>query len=208
MRFANRLVFQLGLAMAVLVAGSVNLGDAGINVWTSNGPWGGSITALVVDPQTPTTLYAGTVAGVFKSTNGAGTWSAANSDLTSTFVVALAIDPLTPTLYAGTAGGGVFKSTNGGGSWTAVNNGIPPSSYVGALAIDPLTPTTLYAALFSGAAGGGVFKSTNGGVTWTAVNNGLQVLALAIDPVSPTTLYAGGGGVFKRTHQRWPASRL
>ena len=83
--------------------------------WTSNGPEGGPVQALAVDPLTPTTLYAGTFdeagdgGGVFKSTDGGGSWSAINTGLTNPFVRALAVDPLTPTtLYAGTNGGGVF----------------------------------------------------------------------------------------------------
>ena len=88
-------------------AGSVS---AGINVWTSNGPEGGRINVLAIDPSTPTTLYAGTDGGgAFKSTNGGGNWSAVNTGLTNTLVEALAIDSATPsTLYAGTYGGGVF----------------------------------------------------------------------------------------------------
>lgn len=68
-------------------------------------------TSLVIDPSTPTTLYVGGngvyggVPGVFKSTNGGGSWSAANTGLSPLFVNALAIDPATPTtLYVG--GGG------------------------------------------------------------------------------------------------------
>ncbi len=38
---------------------SVSRMQAGLNEWTSGGPEGGSIRALVADPQTPTTLYAG-----------------------------------------------------------------------------------------------------------------------------------------------------
>jgi len=88
---------------------------AGFNVWTSNGPEGGDILALAIDPQTPATLYAGTWrGGVFKSANGGGSWSAANSGLTSRTVLALAIDPQTPTtLHAGTDGGGVFSIRQG-----------------------------------------------------------------------------------------------
>jgi hypothetical protein len=50
---------------------------------------------------------------VFKSTNGASSWTAMNSGLTSTDVRALAIDPSTPidSLMPATDGGGVFKST-------------------------------------------------------------------------------------------------
>jgi uncharacterized repeat protein (TIGR01451 family) len=68
------------------------------------------VIALAIDPQTPTTLYAGTNgAGVFKSTDGGTNWSDMNIGLTNPDVYALAIDPQTPTaLYAGTRGGGVF----------------------------------------------------------------------------------------------------
>ena len=173
---------------------------AGNNVWTSNGPEGGMIYALAIDPATPSTLYAGTYGrGVFKSANGGASWSAANTGLTNTNVRALAINPATPsTLYAGTwddvSVGGVFKSTDGGAAWSAVNSGLTTTD-VRALVIDPATPSTLYAGTES------VYKSTNGGALWTAANTGLTnpyVNALAIDPTTPSTLYAGtrGGGVF------------
>src|SRR5207249_4971393 len=153
---------------------------------------------LVIDPQTPTTLYAGTFGeGVFKSTDGGGSWNAVNTGLPTypagdhyphTNVEALAIDPQTPTtLYAGTYGG-IFKSVNGGGDWSAVN-----SPAVVLLVIDPQTPTTLY----GGAEFRGIFKSTDGGAGWRAVNTGLTnsfVVGLAIDPRTPTTLYASAYG--------------
>ena len=107
--------------------------------WVSHGPEGGNIRALQIDPTRPGTLYVGTVAddfsgGVFKSTNGGGSWTAMNAGLTNPLVNAFAIDPTSPgTLYAGTGGGGVFKSTNGGGSWTAMNAGLT-SPLVNALA--------------------------------------------------------------------------
>jgi photosystem II stability/assembly factor-like uncharacterized protein len=176
------------ISLIVLLSTSqADIASAGIKVWTSNGPEGGRINALAIDPLTPTTLYAGTRhSGVFKSTNGGGDWSAVNTGLTSISVSALAIDPVTPaTLYAGT-GDGVFKSTNGGENWIAVNTGL---TNISALAIDPAMPTVLYAGTL-----GGVFKSTNGGENWVAVNTGLTVhyvFALAIDPATPTTLYAG-----------------
>ena len=136
------------------------------------GPPDADVLALAIDPSTPSTLYAGTNAGgVFKSINGASTWTAVNSGLTSTTVNALAIDPSTPaTLYAGTFGGGVFKSTNGGTSWTAANSGLTDTRVL-ALAIDPSTPATLYAGTF----GAGVFKSINGGTTWQPTGATLDI---------------------------------
>ena len=86
-------VLLIGL-LALFTTSQAGLVSAGTNVWTSNGPEGGTIYALAIDPTTPATLYAGTWSGgVFKSTNGGGNWSAVNTGLTDTSVRALAIDP-------------------------------------------------------------------------------------------------------------------
>ena len=103
-----RKVLLSGL-LTVLFASQAGTVSAGTNVWTSIGPEGGRILALAIDPAAPSTIYAGTWGGVFKSTNGGAAWSAVNTGLTNTDVYALAIDPVTPSmLYAGTWGGGVF----------------------------------------------------------------------------------------------------
>ena len=154
------------------------------DIWKSNGPYGGAIFTLAIDPVTPTTLYAGTFGGgIFKTTTGGMHWTAVNTGLTNPEVSAMAIDPNTPdTIYAGTLAwpGGMFKSTNGGESWTAVNNGFS-GGRVSALAIDPSTPTTLYADTEQS----GVFKSTDGGESRVATNSGMpeaSALCLVIDP--------------------------
>src|SRR5438876_4039479 len=162
------------LLSALLLFGSLHGAEAGVNVWTTNGPEGGSISALAVDPQTPTTLYAGTTsAGVFKSTDGGTHWRAVNAGLGATTVRALAIDPQTPTtVYAATWDRGIFKSTDGGANWSATNSGlIDPYgvrvSAIAAMATTPETPTTLYAGTTQG-----VFKSTDGGSSWSAIRPG------------------------------------
>src|SRR5262249_24324237 len=151
---------------------SAHPAEGGINVWTSNGPVGGIIRSLALDPGQPTTLYAGTDDGVFKSVNGGVSWSAAINGLDDTWVLAVAVDPSnSSTLYAGTSSfGGVFKSSNGGASWAEMNVGLSTGS-VSALAIDPLPPRTLYAGT-SGAFGGLVFifKSIDGGGSWSPAN--------------------------------------
>src|SRR5438093_4634960 len=132
----------LMLSVLLLVV-SFHRAEAGVNVWTTNGPHSETINALAIDPQTPTTLYAGTSGhGVFKSTDGGGNWSAVNTGLTTPYgaiwVNALAIDAQTPTtLYAAGSGGGVFKSTDGGGSWGWTGKA---RWLIGALAVDPQTP--------------------------------------------------------------------
>src|SRR6266446_3263938 len=205
-RRQSRMFLIPGLVLCCL--GSTQIAAAGINTWTSVGPEGGAIVeavvAVVIDPTRPTvtTLYAATLdGGVFKSTDGGGSWTTANTGLTVPSVRTLAIDPTTPSiLYAGTAGDGVFKSTDGGNSWSAANAGLEFTDVFG-LAIDPTTPTTLYV----GTSSGFVFKSTDGGGNWSAVFDswGAAVQGLAIDPrnVPATTIYAGthGYGVFKST---------
>ncbi|MGQ9568633.1 MAG: hypothetical protein ACUVWW_11370, partial [Anaerolineae bacterium] len=83
-RFTMRRTTTLGKVLligflVILSTSQVGFVSAGINVWTSIGPEGGTIYALAIDPATPTTLYAGTWGGVFKSTNGGGNWSAVNT---------------------------------------------------------------------------------------------------------------------------------
>ena len=91
---------------------------AGPQVWTSIGPDGGDIYALAIDPQSPTTIYAGTDGGISKSTDGGARWKALSVSSFELPVSTLAIDPLNRgTVYAGTYRG-VFKTTDGGESWS------------------------------------------------------------------------------------------
>ena len=95
-----------GLTLTLLLATPARAG------WVSHGPEGGVTPALAVDATTNrSTVYAGpSGGGVFKTTNGGGSWSAVNTGLTSLCVGQLAVDTTTSpsTVYAGTVGGGVF----------------------------------------------------------------------------------------------------
>lgn len=172
----------------------------GASRWTRGGPVsGGSVTALVIDPLNPDTLYAvGGKGGVFKSTDGGAHWQAVNTGFgANTQVQVLAIDPLNPgTIYAGGGLGELYKSTDGSAHWRAANTGLSANTQVRVLAIDPVNSGTIYA----GTLYGGIYKSTDGGVQWRAANTGLgnvSVRSIAIDPRNPGTVYAGGGGSSK-----------
>src|SRR5437016_7880235 len=89
---------SLGVLLSALLVTSSMTAERGINSWTNTGPEGGSIVALAIDPMTPATLYAGTGwGGVFKSTNGGGSWSAVNTGLTNPCRRSLTTDPQTRT---------------------------------------------------------------------------------------------------------------
>ena len=170
-------------------------------VLTSLGPQGGFFHDLVVDPQTPTTLYAVAYpGGLSKSTDGGGNWHTIATGLTRSDIWALVIDPLTPTiLYAGAVDGELLKSMDGGENWSLISHNMSFRTLV----INPLTPTTLYATTESE----GIFKSMDGGEHWsqTGLPKRSVFYALAIDPTAPNTLYAGRGsneklsGVYKTT---------
>jgi photosystem II stability/assembly factor-like uncharacterized protein len=189
----------------------------GLKDFTTSG-----VSALVVDPRTPTTLYLclvgdpyGVPSGVYKTTDAGDNWVAVNNGLPERRIVfSLAIAPSAPTIlylslrYAGTGDAGVYKTTDGGTTWHRVGQ----SSNIGdVLAVDPLTPDIVYAGGVRDREGFGVFKTVDGGRTWRPINAGLtnlHVRALAIDPQTPTTIYLGteewpggtrGGGVFKST---------
>jgi len=128
---------------------------------------GNPVAALVADPVTPTTLYAGLDgSGVFKSVDNGSTWVAATTQPSNQRIRALVIKPGSPsTLYAATYGAGVASSVNGGVDWTACAN----------TSLSNLNVTTLVVA-----ADGTLYAGTEGGVfvssdcsTWTARNTGL-----------------------------------
>ena len=126
------------------------------------------VTAVVLDPRNPQTVYIGTGGGagaVFKSTDGGATWEPESTGLRIRMKVV---------------------TVSGGVRW------ITEAVGVAALAIDPAHPNTLYAAT----RGSGVFRSTDAGKSWHSLNAGLtvhDVRALALDATS-RTLYAGTAG--------------
>jgi photosystem II stability/assembly factor-like uncharacterized protein len=159
------------------------------------------LNTLVVDRNNPSTLYEGSLAGVFKSIDGGTSWTDTALGMN---VNTLALDPANPyVIYAATQGsyaGGLFKSVDDGATWIAINNGlselIETHSPITALVLDPADSNILYA----GTAGYGVFKSTDGGSNWSQLNEGLpsfDIRILTLSSGSPSTLYAGTrNGVF------------
>jgi len=144
------------------------------------------VTSLVVDPLSPTTVYAGTTeGGVLKSADGGASW--ARAGLMDTPVITLAIDPGAPSLLYALTWAGLLKSTNGGETWTpTLMNGSdpywmnPPGWYVGNLALarrtDPALPATVYAGVtfgwsdeYDARVWGDVYASTDGGAGWSRV---------------------------------------
>jgi hypothetical protein len=158
-------------------------------------------------------LYAGTATGVYKTTNGAQTWSSL-SLFTGDYVIALALyatatGGATDIIYAGTQNGGVWVSTNSGATWTQYAAGMDSgmSATIKDILVDPVNHR-LYAIAYTGppdqATGDVYFHTLNSDGTmtsdpWTKANSGLSgkaLFALAANiPSNPSALFAGGEGI-------------
>src|SRR5262249_10375452 len=144
---------------------------------------------MSIDPQNPNTLYAATVGGIFRTTDGAASWTQMNSGLTAgaSYVV---VDPKNVgTVYvAGHQSPGGFKRTEGGKKWNAINSGLHLTT-VTAVVVDPQNSNTLFANSVS------LLKSTDGGKNWTSPNTSLLntslFFSLAIDPHLSGAMYMG-----------------
>ena len=161
--------------------------------WTSNPEMKGeSIRALTAAPSDSKILTAGTLQGVFRSTDGGTHWklvSPANSKEIHE-VESIAIDPLDPqTIYAGTWHL-PWKSTDGGVTWTNMKQGINDDSDVFSIIVDPKQPKVVYASACSG-----IYKSETGGQQFSKIQ-GIPTTArrtrvLMQDPTNLTTVFAG-----------------
>ena len=134
----------------------------------TNGPYGGTITALHATPEG--TLFAGAAeGGIFRSTDGGDTWAPASEGLPvsqeNTLPSTLVLTQDANTLYAGT-NDGLFHLTNGGDSWQQLAHfqgeiGISGVAFIG---------DTLYIGRSTEES---VFFSNDNGKSWTQIDSGL-----------------------------------
>ena len=152
-----------------------------LGTWQPLGPGnvGGRTRAIIIDPNTPATMYAAGVAGgVWKSTNGGASWAALDDFMANIAVTCLAFDPSnSSTIYAGTGegffnadavqGAGIFKSTDAGATWTRLASTTTSDFFfVNDIVVSNVNTQHLYAATRSG-----VWRSLDGGATWAMILN-------------------------------------
>ena len=189
-------------------------GDTTLSWEAIGGNEGGTVSVLAFSPifAADKTVFAATLAGVHRSTDGGRTWQPSSQGLESPFVDAIAISPdfqSDRTVFIGGREAGVSRSTDGGVTWKPLDfwSRQPPS--IAALAISPAYSADGH--VFAGADDGIVYRSSNRGRTWNAIGAGLPgspVLALAVAPSyqeEGVILAATPDGVFRlqTTEARW-----
>jgi hypothetical protein len=180
------------------------------------------VTKLLVDPNNSANVYASTaligaagsnISGIFKSTNGAASWSPSNTGLpalpgggvnTIAPVTTIAISPVdSNTLYAGvfdslaapSLASGIYRSSNAGLSWSFL---ALPGRAVSDIAVDSADANRIFAS-FAGTASdpGGVARSLDGGTSWTNISAGLPGSGAFKLVVRGNALFAGtNSGVY------------
>ena len=166
------------------------------NDWRANGPPGGDVRGLVVDPKNPDRFYFGTLDGqIYTSADGGKQWRLLyNFGKPRLFVDCIIVDSRdSKVLYVGghrhNIPGGFFKSTDGGATWR--ESAQLRDQAIHSLAQSESNPNTLIAGTFTT-----IFRSDDSGDTWkqlpTSSFPGLHhVESLAIDPRTTDTIYAG-----------------
>jgi photosystem II stability/assembly factor-like uncharacterized protein len=172
------------------------------------GPFRGgrSLTAAGI-PGDPTTYYfGGTGGGVWKSVDGAMTWSSLFDKEGTSSIGSIAVANSNPNvIYVGTGeacirgnishGDGVYKSLDGGKTWK--NVGLRDSRAIGKVIINPTNPDIVFVAALGHPYGPnserGIFRTSDGGKTWEKIlykDENTGGIDVAFDPHNPNILFA------------------
>ncbi len=204
---------------AVLYVAAWEVSRTSGGLWTSRnggkswsevmGLHGQSIRALAQAASDPKTLVVGTREGVFRSSDGGGTWTPISPQESREIydVESVAVDPVdTNIIYAGTWHL-PWKTVDGGKTWHNIKQGLIVDSDVFSIILDPVQPSIVFLSACSG-----IYKSESGGELFHKIQ-GIPMTArrtrkLLQDPVNREVVYAGtteglyktvdGGKTFKR----------
>jgi len=153
---------------------------------------GQSIRSFTAAPSNPNLLFAGTLEGVFRSSDRGETWTLISPKGSEEIheVESLAVDPRNPgILYAGTWHL-PWKTTDGGEHWVNMKQGIIEDSDVFSIIVDPAKSHVVYLSACSG-----IYKSETAGKLFKKVQgipaDARRTRVLMQDPSHTETVFAG-----------------
>jgi photosystem II stability/assembly factor-like uncharacterized protein len=202
-------------------------GDRGVQVSRDSGKtWSGNLLTklsqyeaatigLATHPSDPATFLAATAnAGVYRSSDGGQTWSAANVGLDNQETHQVAFAPSDSTAAYLTTHDGVYRSVDAGQSWIRIDSGWK-YAFTYALTVDPQDADVAYVGtsvelhtahtdhINEGIhEGGGLYKTMDGGSSWQRIDQDMEepnIVAMATHPYLPFSLWVGdkaGRGAF------------
>jgi photosystem II stability/assembly factor-like uncharacterized protein len=162
------------------------------------------VRALLIHPDNPAIVYAGTQVGPYRSDDRGAHWEPLATPREGRDVWSLACHPENAdVLYAGYEPCGIERSEDGGATWQRMDtNGVvfphittympPTAKRVIGIAADPSNPLDMYAAIEVG----GLLGSRDGGETWKSLidgpyvrNNTIDLHAVRVSAAAPGTVY-------------------
>ncbi|MBK7682440.1 MAG: T9SS type A sorting domain-containing protein [Bacteroidetes bacterium] len=177
------------------------------------------ISRILIDPTNSNTLLVASSAGIFRSTDGAATFT--NTQVGS--FKDMEFKPGDPnTVY--TCGTEVYRSTNNGLNWTKITTGLPASANVSRLSLAVTPNDNNYVYILSAKAAPdygfeGIYRSTNGGSSYTKVTTsspanvlgwnsnggdsggqGWYDLTIAVSPTNKDEITTGGVNLWRSTN--------
>ena len=247
---SNPQTLYVGTGEANGGGGSTNYDGVGVYkslnagaTWQHLGPTNiGSIGKLAIDPKNPNRVFVAAMGylyqpnpqrGVYRTTDGGGTWDKVLYLNDSTGCIDIAIHPTnSDTIYAamwernrrpnyrnyGGASCGIYRSIDGGSSWLKLINGLPDTNIgrIG-ITISPKDPSVLYT-IYADEIGNfkGIYRSNNNGDSWFQLDPNSQLKTLysnfgwwfgriVADPFTTEGVYVMGLDIFKTMNggQTW-----
>jgi photosystem II stability/assembly factor-like uncharacterized protein len=199
--------------------GGLSWAATGLTYQLTNGE-ASLVRKIIVNPANSSEVISCGVNGIYRSSNGGGSWTQKMDSLFWDMVQ----DPVSPsTLYAasgwvqsaGLGNAGIYRSTDFGNTWTLLNTGIPATGVVQRikLAIAPSDHNFIYAVCCDNTkAFHGVYHSQTAGSSWIfkpALQNILEAgtgggtggqgtydLALIVDKTNKNKIYVGGVNIW------------
>ena len=191
---------------------------------------------IAINPLNTQVLYAAAVGstrrknnerGVYRSTNGGGSWIQSLFIADSVGAIDVVVDPVNPNKvfaamwerqrredyvkYGGPMSA-LYLSTNAGVNWSVVNGGFPSNSFdMGRISLDicASNPQVVYAlTAYANGNSRGLYKSTDGGVAWVLINSSVAGSSnyawfnriCKVDPANPNIVYCGGLNMERSTN--------
>ena len=173
------------------VYNSKNIGD----LWTryKEGFDNRRIHDVKIDPTDPNVVYAGSVAGLYRSTDGGTKWGVVSD--AGLVINSIVLHPQRPDrIILGIEGDGVYVSNDRGQTFTRSSDGLF-NLRITAIASDPFARNRVYAVVVFGGAASGIYRSNDAGKTWERASKSPlpEVLSLTIasEADAPVKFIAG-----------------
>jgi photosystem II stability/assembly factor-like uncharacterized protein len=196
---AVRVAFSLPSTVYVLGFGGLYRSVTGGTTWVERTvPLPGFAQDLQVDARDSQTIVLTALnfcflgcagGGVYRSTNGGGSWSSIG--FKNVNVYHLALDPTSSSIIYISYGSTLLRTGNGGSSWLDIS---PPSGEIWQIAVDPVVPSNVYVAT-----DGGVFRTPDSGHSWELLRPSQYSSFIAIEPGNSRWVFAAADGAFLST---------